>query len=108
MCACHVGVTASSATFYPGEERTDSFGGYVLRRLQGATQEWRQLRVLNYDMEAATLLTMCNVMGLRGGSVTGVVDLVGGEAIGKADVARGEESAIRAAVGALRRLVAAK
>jgi len=103
----HVGITVSSATFYPGEERSDSFGGHVLRRLQGATEEWRRLRVLNYEMEAATLLTMCSAMGLRGGCVTGVVNLVGAGAIGDASLARGESSAIQVAVAALRRLVKA-
>ncbi|UCC81908.1 MAG: uridine phosphorylase [Gemmatimonadota bacterium] len=106
-CRYHVGVTASSATFYPGEERHDSFSGYVLRHFQGSTEEWRRLHVLNYEMESATLLTMCSVMGLRGGCVTGVVNLVGGKAIGGSDLARGEDSAIRVAVAALRRLVEA-
>jgi uridine phosphorylase len=106
-CPYHVGVTASSATFYPGEERSDSFGGCVLRRLHGATEEWRRLRVLNYEMEAATLLTMCGVMGVRGGCVTGVVNFVGAKTIGEADLARGEAGAIQVAVAALRRLLTA-
>lgn len=104
-CPYHVGVTASSATFYPGEERHDSFSGYVLRRFQGATDEWRRLHVLNYEMESATLLTMCSAMNLRGGCVTGVVNRVGGEAIGEAELAGGEDSAIRVAVAGLRRLL---
>lgn len=106
-CPYHVGVTASSATFYPGEERHDSYSGYVLRRFQGATEEWRRLHVLNYEMESATLLTMCSTMGLRGGCVTGVVNRVGGDAIGESDLARGEDSAIQVAVAAVRRLLAA-
>lgn len=105
-CSYHVGVTASSATFYPGEERHDSFSGYVLRHFQGATEEWRRLHVLNYEMESATLLTMCSAMGLRGGCVTGVVNRVGGGAIGESDLARGEDSVIQVAVAALRRLLA--
>ncbi|NIN71155.1 MAG: uridine phosphorylase [Gemmatimonadetes bacterium] len=107
-CRYHVGVTASSATFYPGEERHDSFSGYVLRRFQGATEEWRRLHVLNYEMESATLLTMCSAMGLRGGCVTGVVNVVGGEAISGAELARGEDSAIGVAAAALRWLVRAE
>ena len=70
----HTGITASSDTFYPGEERTDSFMAYKLRALRGATEEWRALHVLNYEMEAATLLTMTSAFGLRGGCVTGVVN----------------------------------
>ncbi len=103
----HVGVTASSATFYPGEERSDSYSGYVLRRFQGATEEWRRLHVLNYEMESATLLTMCSALGLRAGCVTGVVNRAGGERIREDELARGESAAIEVAVGAIRRLVAA-
>jgi uridine phosphorylase len=107
-CSYHVGVTASSATFYPGEQRHDSFSGYVLRRFQGATEEWRRLHVLNYEMESATLLTMCSAMGLRAGCLTGVVNVVGGEAICESELGRGEQSAIGVAVAGLRRLVKAE
>lgn len=102
----HVGITASSATFYPGEERSDSFSGYVLRDFQGATEEWRKLNVLNYEMESATLLTMCAALGLRGGCVTGVVNRAGGDRIEEADPARGERAAIEVGVAAMERLVA--
>jgi uridine phosphorylase len=101
----HVGVTASSATFYPGEERSDAYGGYVLRQFRGSTDEWARLRVLSYEMEAATLLTMCSTLGLRGGCVTGVVNRAGGERISEEDLARGESTAIDLAVEAMRRMV---
>lgn len=71
----HVGITASSDTFYPGQERKDSFSGYVPRRFQGATREWEKLHVLNYEMEAASLLTVASTFGLRAGCVCGVVDV---------------------------------
>lgn len=103
--SCHVGVTVSSATFYPGEERSDSYGGHVLRQFHGSTEEWQNLGVLSYEMEAATLLTMCSTLGLRGGCVTGVVNRAGGDAISEEDLARGERVAIDLAVGAMRRLV---
>jgi len=69
----HMGITCSSATFYPGQERYDTFTGYVLRELQGSLEEWRQLRVLNYEMEVATLLTVARVFGLRAGALCGVL-----------------------------------
>lgn len=72
-----VGITVSSDTFYPGQERRDSFSGYVPRRFQGATREWARLHALNYEMEAATLLTVCAALGLRAGCVCGVVDVRG-------------------------------
>ena len=65
------GVSASSDTFYPGQERYDSFSGYVPRRFQGITEEWRRLHVLNYEMESSTVLTLTAAMGLRGGCVAG-------------------------------------
>lgn len=97
----HTGVTASSATFYPGEERTDGFGRYVIRAFRGATAEWRALGVLNYEMEAATLLTMTASMGLAGGCVTGVINRGSTGRITKTSLAKGQENAIRAAVAAL-------
>ncbi|UCF20256.1 MAG: uridine phosphorylase [Gemmatimonadota bacterium] len=101
----HVGVTASSATFYPGEERSDSFSGYVLRSFQGSTEEWRRLQVLNFEMESATLFTMCSALGLRAGCVTGVVNRAGGDRISEGDLSRGEDAAIQVAVAGMRRLL---
>jgi len=69
----HVGVTASSDTFYPGQERYDTVSGRVARRFRGSLQEWQDLGVLNYEMEAATLFTMSAALGLRSGCVAGVL-----------------------------------
>ncbi|MEN3185055.1 MAG: uridine phosphorylase [Atribacterota bacterium] len=69
----HIGVTCSSATFYPGQERYDTFTGYVLRDLQGSFKEWQKLGILNYEMEVATLFTMTRVFGLRAGAICGVL-----------------------------------
>jgi len=100
----HVGITASSDTFYPGEERYDSFTKYVLRRFQGATKEWQKLNVLNYEMESSTVLTLTASMGLRGGCITGVVNKVGMGKITKEGLKTGEENTVKAAVAALERL----
>jgi uridine phosphorylase len=105
----HVGITASCDTFYPGQERIDSYSQYVPRHFQGQTEELRRLHVLNYEMEAATVLTLCSAMGLRGGCVTGViVNRTKGEHITPRDLALGEGNAIQVAVGAMRRLVSGK
>jgi len=69
----HVGVTASSDTFYPGQERYDTVSGFVPAHLRGSMQEWRALHVLNYEMESATLFTMCAANGWRAGMVAGVL-----------------------------------
>ncbi len=103
----HVGITASSDTFYPGEERSDTYSGYVLRRLQGSTDEWQRLNVLNYEMEAATLFTMTSAMGLKGGCITAVINVRGvqGEGVTTDALLIGEKNLIRAASSALEALV---
>ncbi len=102
----HVGITASTDTFYPGQERLDSFSGWLLRRLRGRTDELRGLNVLNYEMESATILTMCAALGLRGGCVTGVVARRSeDEQVTAEGLVAGQGSAIRVAVAAMRRLV---
>ena len=97
----HTGVTASSDTFYPGEERTDAYRKYVLRRFRGATEEMRQLHVLGYEMEAATLFTMTASMGLKGGCVTGVVNRGSTGKVTKEALAIGAANAIKVSAGAI-------
>lgn len=69
----HRGISISTDSFWPGQERYDSFSGYVLRRLRGSLDEFLHLGCTNYEMENATLFTLTSVMGLRSGSVCGVV-----------------------------------
>lgn len=69
----HVGITASSDTFYPGQERYDTVAGDVTTRFKGSLAEWQRLHVLNYEMEAATLFTMCAANGWRAGCVATVI-----------------------------------
>lgn len=69
----HIGVTASSDTFYPGQERYDTYSGRVVSRFKGSMEEWQGMGVMNYEMESATLLTMCATQGLRAGMVAGVI-----------------------------------
>ncbi len=99
------GVSCSTDTFYPGQERYDSYSRYVPRRFQGITEEWTRLHVLNYEMEAATVLTLAASMGLRGGCVAGViVNRTRGEHVEAAGLAAGEQHAVRVAVAAAARL----
>ncbi len=44
----YVGITASSDTFYPGQERYDTYGGFVTSRFRDSRAEWQALGVLNY------------------------------------------------------------
>lgn len=69
----HIGITASSDTFYPGQERYDTFSKKVWREFQGSLKQWQELNVMNYEMESATLFTMCSALGLRAGMVAGAI-----------------------------------
>ena len=69
----HVGITASSDTFYPGQERYDTVSGRVTRQFKGSLQQWQDLGVLNYEMESSTLFTMCSALGLKAGCFGGVI-----------------------------------
>lgn len=69
----HVGICISSDTFWPGQERYDSFTGYVPQALQGTLKEWQQLGATNYEMEAATLFIIAQSFGLSAGCICGVV-----------------------------------
>jgi uridine phosphorylase len=100
-----IGVSCSCDTFYPGQERVDSYSGYVPRRFQGITEEWRRLHVLNYEMEAATVLTITASLGLRGGCVAGVIlNRARGEHVDRAGLELGERNAVAVAVTAASRL----
>lgn len=69
----HVGIGVSSDTFWPGQERYDSFTGYVPRALRGSLAEWQALGATNYEMENATLFVAAQAMGLSAASICGVV-----------------------------------
>lgn len=68
-----LGVTASVDTFYEGQERTGSANPHLLRALQGITEEYRSLRILNYEMEAGTLFKMGNVYGFAAACICGII-----------------------------------
>ena len=64
----HVGLTASTDSFYAGQSR-DGFEGF---RAQGSEDDIEELvaaGVLNFEMEASAILTLANVYGLRAGAV---------------------------------------
>lgn len=101
-----VGVTASSDTFYPGQERYDTFSGRVVQRFQGSLKEWQAMGVLNYEMESATLLTMCASQGLKAGCVAGVVvNRTQQEIPDESLMASTEAQAIQVVLGAAKQLL---
>ena len=70
----HLGITASSDTFYQGQNRKDSFQeGFLISSMAGKLEELQQLNVLSFEMEAATVLTQTAAYGLRGACILGVL-----------------------------------
>ncbi|OEU77075.1 MAG: uridine phosphorylase [Desulfuromonadales bacterium C00003107] len=70
----HLGITASVDTFYEGQERSQSSANPILlRRLQGITEEYRQLNIINYEMEAGTLFKMAGVYGFAAACICAVL-----------------------------------
>jgi uridine phosphorylase len=70
----HIGITASVDTFYEGQERQDSSANSHLQPwLQGITQAYRSLGILNYEMEVGTLFKMASVYEVKAACVCAVI-----------------------------------
>ncbi len=101
----HLGVTASVDTFYEGQERSDSANPHLLRSLRGVSDEYRQLKILNYEMEAGTLFKMGLVYGFAAGCVCAVLaERLVAEAVDLAVKQQTERDAVRTALRALQML----
>lgn len=75
----HVGLTCSTDSFYAGQGRP-GFEGFEVAGSEDRLAELRNAGVLNFEMEAAAVLTLCSIYGLRGGAVCTVyADRVSGE-----------------------------
>lgn len=94
----HVGTGCTSASFYAGQGRT-AFGGYKLSDTDTFFDDIRKLGVLNFEMEAAALLTLARLFKLRAGIIASVIAQ---RLTGKWDDAGGEERACRTGAEALR------
>lgn len=64
----HVGLTASTDSFYAGQSR-EGFEGFLARDADEKIEELRRAGVLNFEMEASAILTLANIYGLRAGAV---------------------------------------
>ena len=62
----HVGVTATTADFYAGQNRPKT------RQTEDLLPTLQKAGVLNFEMETATLFTLASLYGLRAGSVCAV------------------------------------
>ncbi len=68
----HLGVSASTASFYTGQGRPGRHD-YTQSWMQTLVSDLQAAGVLNFEMETATIFTMLGLYGLRGGSVCAVV-----------------------------------
>ncbi len=66
----HVGIVASTDSFYAGQERP--IDGFLPDFQRGLIERLRKLRVINFEMECATLFTISNIFGARSGAVMAV------------------------------------
>jgi len=64
----HVGVTATTADFYAGQNRPAA----SISRMEDLLPTLQKAKVLNFEMETATLFTLASLYGLRAGSVCAV------------------------------------
>jgi uridine phosphorylase len=64
----HTGVTASTDSFYAGQGRS-GFEGFEASGGDTVIEALRAANVLNFEMEAAAVLTLANIYGLRAGAV---------------------------------------
>lgn len=68
----HVGITASTDTFYTGQGRP-AYGNYLPSFKKHIFHDMQKVGVLNFEMEAATLFTMASIFGKRAGAVCVVI-----------------------------------
>jgi len=94
----HVGVTATTDSFYAGQSRP-AFGGYEPPDSEALLEELRRAGVQNVEMEAAAVLTLAAVFGLRAGAVCTVyADRDTGEFAAEGQTAAAETASLAASV----------
>lgn len=94
----HVGLTASTDSFYVGQGRA-GYKGYLPSWSKNIINDLRSMNVLNFEMETATLFTLANIYNARAGAVCAVyAQRIKNEFVANA----GEEDAIKVANEAVR------
>jgi len=68
----HVGITATTDTFYCGQGRP-GFNNYLPSFKEKILKDLQKAKVLNFEMEAACLLTLANIFGVKAGAVCVVI-----------------------------------
>jgi uridine phosphorylase len=87
----HVGITATTADFYAGQNRPTQRGAFGMTNL---FSELQKAGILNLEMETATLYTLASLYGLRAGAVLAVYN---SHATNEFKPGAGEEDAIKIA-----------
>lgn len=64
----HLGVTCSTDSFYAGQARP-GFDGFQTAAARERLEELRSAGVLNFEMEASSILTLAGLYGLRAGAI---------------------------------------
>ncbi len=67
----HVGVTATTDSFYLGQGRA-GYRGYSWSYSREIIRDLRAMGVINFDMETSAILTISSIYGLRAGSVCAI------------------------------------
>lgn len=67
----HLGISASTDSFYLGQSRP-GFGGYTQTMSESLINDLTKANVANFEMEAATLFTLGNIYGFRTGAACAV------------------------------------
>lgn len=68
----HVGITASTDSFYVGQGRP-GYKGFLPPWASDILRTMSALNVLNFDMETATIFTLSSIYGARAGSVLAII-----------------------------------
>jgi len=67
----HVGITASTDSFYVGQGRP-GYRGYLPSWNRNLLEDLKLMNVINFEMESATLFTLANIYNVRAGSICAV------------------------------------
>ena len=94
----HVGTGCTACSYYAGQSRP-GFNGYLRADAQASFDDLKNARVLNYEMEAAALLTLSRLYGFRAGMCAAVV---ANRITGEFDGSRGQEEACLVGAEAVR------
>ncbi len=68
----HAGITATTASFFCGQNRP-AFSGFRQSWQKTRHEDLIAAKVLNYEQEAATLLTLAGLFGLKAGAISVVI-----------------------------------